>query len=73
MEKRRNKFDGEQTYPMMGRAFEGPCKLEGGGRRLRGLGGGGGRKINNGVKVYSGSRLIEPNLIPRACLMDNFL
>jgi hypothetical protein len=31
---------------------------------------GGGRKINNGVDVYSWSRLIEPNLISQACLMN---
>jgi hypothetical protein len=44
MEKRRNKFDGEQTYPMMGRALEGPCKLAGGGRRLPWTRGWGGEK-----------------------------
>jgi hypothetical protein len=27
-------------------------------------------KINNGVKVYSGSHLIQPNLVPRTCLTD---
>jgi hypothetical protein len=48
-----------------------PCKLAGGGRRSTGshmdhrrLGGGGDRKINNGVKAYSESCLIEPNLVP---------
>jgi hypothetical protein len=29
-----------------------------------------GRKMNNEVKAYSGSRLIELNLIPRTCLID---
>jgi hypothetical protein len=28
------------------------------------------RKINNGVTVYSGSRLIQLNMIPWTCLTD---
>jgi hypothetical protein len=32
--------------------------------------GGGEKKINNGVKAYSRSRLIQPNLVPRTCLKD---
>jgi hypothetical protein len=28
------------------------------------------RKINNGVKAYLRSRLIQPNLVPRKCLTD---
>jgi hypothetical protein len=32
---------------------------------------GGERKINNGVKAYSRSRLIQPNLVPRTCLKDH--
>jgi hypothetical protein len=28
------------------------------------------RKINNRVKVYSESRLIESNLVPHTCLID---
>jgi hypothetical protein len=53
----------------------GPCNLAGQGsrsscnrlgrRRLGGV-----RKINNGVKSYSGSHLIELNLVPWTYLMD---
>jgi hypothetical protein len=56
---------------MMGRV---PLKLAGGGsrspesrrsrRRLEE------RKINNGVKMYSGSRLIQSNLVSQTCLTD---
>jgi hypothetical protein len=52
----------------------GPCKLAGGGGRSPGNHLGhcrlGERKINNGVKAYSGSHLIQSNLVLRTCLTD---
>jgi hypothetical protein len=73
-EKRKNKSDGEQTYAMMGRVSLRDLAnwQEGGDRRgvgwvttdLRE------RKINNVVKTYSRSCLIQPNLISQTCLMD---
>jgi hypothetical protein len=68
---RKNKSDVEWTYPMMGRVplmdlaswqEEGGDRL--GRRRLWE------RKINNGVKAYSGSHLIQSNLVPQTYLMD---
>jgi hypothetical protein len=51
-----------------------PCKLAGGGSRsplsLLGRRRLGEKKINNGVKAYLGSHLIEPNLVPQTCLTD---
>jgi hypothetical protein len=74
MEKRKNKSDGERTYPMMGRV---PSRTLQVGRRREEIVGElfgslptGREKINNGVKAYSGSRLIQPNLVPWTCLMD---
>jgi hypothetical protein len=76
MAKRRNISDGEQTYLMTGRiplTDLASSQEEGVDRHgviwvAADLGRG--RKINNGVKAYSGSRLIDLNLVPRTCLTD---
>jgi hypothetical protein len=73
--KRRNKSDGEQTYPMMGRVpliDLASWQEEGVDRHvvIWVTVDWGGRKINNRVKVYSGSRLIELNLVPWTCLTN---
>jgi hypothetical protein len=53
---------------------QGPCKLAGGGRRSSesclGRHRLGEREIDLRVKEYSGSHLIQSNLIPRICLTD---
>jgi hypothetical protein len=77
MVKRRNKSDGERTYPMTRRV---PL-TDLASWQEEGVDyhvdvwvttdwGGGKRKINTGVKAYSGSRLIELKLVPWTCLMD---
>jgi hypothetical protein len=72
MAKRRNISDGEQTYLMMGRIplTDLASSQEEGVDRHGVIWVGRGRKINNGVKAYSGSRLIDLNLVPRTCLTD---
>jgi hypothetical protein len=69
MVKRRNKSDGERTYPMTGRVpLMGVASWQEEGVDHHGVvwvATDWGRKINNGVKAYSGSRLIELNLVPQ--------
>jgi hypothetical protein len=76
MTKRRDKYDGEQTYLMMERV---PLTnlaswQEEGIDRRRVIwvtaDWGGGREINNEVKANSGSCFIELNLVPQTYLTD---
>jgi hypothetical protein len=55
--KRRNQSDGERAYLMTGRV---PLTDLASWQEEE--------KINNGVKTYSGSRLIELNLVPQTYL-----
>jgi hypothetical protein len=74
--KRRNKSDGERTYPMTERVpFTDLASWQEEGVDSHVVvaadpGGGGWRNINNGGKAYSRSRLIELDLIFWTCLTD---
>jgi hypothetical protein len=75
MVKRRNKSNGERTYPMMGRVpLTDLASWQDEGVDRCGVilvaADWGKRKINIGVKAYSGSCLIEPNLVPQTCVTD---
>jgi hypothetical protein len=71
----KNKSNGERTYSMLERVSLtdlASWQEEGGDRQgvIWVTVDSGKRKINNGVKVYSGLHLIQPNLIARTCLTD---